>query len=193
MNILICGVGGQGTVLASRLLARIAMEKGLHARTAETIGMAQRGGSVVSHVRTGREIFSPMIPKGSADVILALAPAEAMRSFSYLQPGGAMVVNTTPIQPVTATLNGKPYDADVLLTSLQNTGAAVHLIDGRAVCDKCGSQKVLNTVMLTAAAKLGLLDITVDELRAAVLSGTKETFHALNLHAIDCVLKEVSL
>ena len=79
MNCLLCGVGGQGTVLASRLIAYAAMQKGLEVRTAETIGMAQRGGCVVSHVRTGDEIFSSLIPLGSADVIIAFEPAEAVR------------------------------------------------------------------------------------------------------------------
>ena len=78
-NVLVCGVGGQGTVLASRLIALAAMEKGMEARGAETIGMAQRGGSVVSHVRIGEEIHSPLIPYKAADVIIGFEPAEAVR------------------------------------------------------------------------------------------------------------------
>ncbi len=193
MDILICGVGGQGTVLASRLLARIAMEKGLMARTAETIGMAQRGGSVVSHVRTGEEIFSPLIPMGGADVILALEPAEASRCYPYLRQGGAMLINLTPIQPITASLAGQPYNADVMIRSLQKTHAKVRTLDGDAICRACGSPKVLNTAMLAAAVKLGLLDCTADELKAAILHGTKEKFHALNLRTIDYVLEEAAL
>ncbi|HPF87688.1 MAG TPA: indolepyruvate oxidoreductase subunit beta [Candidatus Limiplasma sp.] len=193
MDILICGVGGQGTVLASRLLAWIAMEKGLTARTAETIGMAQRGGSVVSHVRTGHVIFSPMIPIGGADVILALEPAEAVRCYPYLKQGGAMLINTTPIQPITASLAGKPYDAQAMIDSLTATHADVHLLDGPAVCAACGSPKALNTAMLATAVKLGLLDVTLEELRAAIISRTREKFHALNLRAIDYVTEEATL
>ena len=81
-NVLLCGVGGQGTVLASRLIALAAMEKGMEARGAETIGMAQRGGSVVSHVRIGGEIYSPMIPHKGADVMIGFEPAEAVRCLS---------------------------------------------------------------------------------------------------------------
>ena len=92
-NCLLCGVGGQGVVLASKLIAYAAMEKGMFVRTSETIGMAQRGGSVVSHVRVGEEIHSPMIPKGSADVLLAFEPAEAVRNLSYLKKGGIVIVN----------------------------------------------------------------------------------------------------
>ena len=84
-NCLLCGVGGQGVVLASRLIAYAAMEKGNFVRTAETIGMAQRGGSVVSHVRIGDEIYSPQVPVGSADVILAFEPGEAVRCLPYLK------------------------------------------------------------------------------------------------------------
>ena len=94
-NVLLCGVGGQGTVLASRLIALAAMEKGMEARGAETIGMAQRGGSVVSHVRIGGEIYSPMIPHKGADVMIGFEPAEAVRCLPYLKKGGCVAVSYT--------------------------------------------------------------------------------------------------
>ena len=89
---LLCGVGGQGTVLASRIIAAAAMAKGLNAKTAETIGMAQRGGSVVSHVRTGRNIASPLIPMGKDDVLIGFEPGEAAANLEYLKNGGALIV-----------------------------------------------------------------------------------------------------
>ena len=89
-NILLSGVGGQGTVLASKLIAAAALAKGLTVHTAETIGMAQRGGCVVSHVRIGENVYSPLIPKGTADVIIAFEPAEAVRVASYLKKGGTI-------------------------------------------------------------------------------------------------------
>ena len=88
-DILICGVGGQGTVLASRVLAAAAMEAGHPVHSAETIGMAQRGGSVTSHVRVGEDAFSPLIPLGGADLLMAFEPAEAVRNLPYLRPEGA--------------------------------------------------------------------------------------------------------
>ena len=106
-NCLLCGVGGQGVILASKLIAYAAMEKGMSVRTSETIGMAQRGGSVVSHVRIGEKTYSPMIPKGSADVLLAFEPAEAVRSLPYLKAGkeeGCVIVNRKAVQPVTSAL-----------------------------------------------------------------------------------------
>ena len=88
INIILCGVGGQGTVLASKILASAAGARGESAHTAETIGMAQRGGSVVSHVRIGEDAYSPLIAKGCADTIIAFEPAEAVRAFPYLKKGG---------------------------------------------------------------------------------------------------------
>lgn len=114
-NCLLCGVGGQGVVLASKLIAYAALDKGMFVRTTETIGMAQRGGSVVSHVRMGEEIHSPMIPKGQADVILAFEPAEAVRSLPYLREGGMLIVNRKAVKPVTATLGGGQYDGHEML------------------------------------------------------------------------------
>ena len=95
-SFILAGVGGQGTVLASKLLAFAAMEQGLAVRTAETIGMAQRGGSVVSHVRVGAS-HSPMVPLGGADAVIGFEPAEAVRALPYLKKGGAAVVSVKAV------------------------------------------------------------------------------------------------
>ena len=113
MNILLCGVGGQGTVLASKLLAQCAIDRGVPAHTAETIGMAQRGGCVVSHVRIG-EAYSPLIPEHTADLIIAFEPAEAVRCLNYLKPNGAVIVNRRAIKPVTDSLSGHYSGEDML-------------------------------------------------------------------------------
>ena len=109
-DILLCGVGGQGTVLASKLIAAAAMREGHTVHSAETIGMAQRGGSVTSHIRIGEDIGSPLIPFGSADMILAFEPAEAVRNLHYLKPDGIVIVNRTPVRPTTESLNETGYD-----------------------------------------------------------------------------------
>ena len=103
-DILICGVGGQGTVLASRVLAAAAMAEGSPVHSAETIGMAQRGGSVTSHVRIGDRAFSPLIAPGQADMLLAFEPGEAVRNLRYLRRDGIAVVNTAASRPVTESL-----------------------------------------------------------------------------------------
>lgn len=108
-NIILTGVGGQGTVLASKLIAAATMKKGLPVMSAETIGMAQKGGAVFSHLRIGEGVRSPMIRRGTADLLLAFEPAEAVRMLPYLKKDGMVVVNSHPIMPVTAALKGTDY------------------------------------------------------------------------------------
>lgn len=127
INVLLCGVGGQGTVLAAKVLAQAAQSKGWHVRTAETIGMAQRGGSVTSHVRmgdTGELVDAPLVSRASADLIVAFEPGEAARSLPYLAPGGTLVTATMAVQPVTAALAGAPYRAADVLAALEAAFAA---------------------------------------------------------------------
>lgn len=186
-NILLCGVGGQGTVLASKLIAFAAMEKGMQVRSAETIGMAQRGGSVVSHVRIGDQIHSPLLPKGSADVIIAFEPAEAVRCISYLKKNGTIIVNQKAVRPVTASLQGTYTDSSEMLEYLKANAGQVTVIDGDAYCEACGSSKVLNIVLLAAASGSGALEITVEELKSAICKRLLEKLHSLNLKAVDLV------
>lgn len=180
-NILICGVGGQGVVLTSKLLAKAAMAKGLFARTAETIGMAQRGGSVVSHVRVG-ESFSPLIPKGSADVILALEPAEAVRCLSYLRPGGAVVASRKAVKPVTAALSGGGYSAEEMLSYLQSKAKLI-AVDTEGICREAGSDRAANMAILGAAAAGGALGFDLAEIEA-VLEELGGKFLPVNLRAL---------
>lgn len=123
INVLLAGVGGQGTVLAAKVLAQAALARGWQVRTAETIGMAQRGGNVTSHVRMGsegEEVLSSLITPGTADMVIALEPGEAARALPYLAPGGVLVTATTAIQPVTAALASQPYRAGDVVTALEN-------------------------------------------------------------------------
>ena len=162
-NVLLSGVGGQGTVLAAKVLAQAAQDKGWQVRTAETIGMAQRGGNVVSHVRmgdAGEEVFAPLLA-------------------------------TTAIQPVTAALSDKPYRADNVLASIERslagTGARFVAVDDVALTDAVGSRKVLNSVLLASALKEGRIALDLDDLRRALEECVKPRFVALNLAAVDAV------
>ena len=196
-NVLLTGVGGQGTVLAAKVLAQAAQAKGWQVRTAETIGMAQRGGSVVSHVRmgdTGEEVIAPLVAKGTADMIIAFEPAEAARVLPYLAPDGVMVSATTSIQPITAALSSEPYLAKATVTSLEkrlNVRAAAParfvLVDDEAVLSQVGNRKALNTVLLAFALKTGHLPLSLDDLRDAIRACVKPRFVELNLAAIDLV------
>lgn len=183
-NCLLCGVGGQGVVLASRLIAYAAMEQGDFVRTTETIGMAQRGGSVVSHVRAGEEVHSPLIPAGGADVILAFEPGEAVRCLPYLKEGGLVITNSRIVKPVTASLGGSSYSGGEMLGYLKKKAGQMIVVDGDEICRRAGSAKVLNVALLGAAAKSGALGISMDEMLEAVRKNVKEKYIALNEKAL---------
>lgn len=196
-NVLLTGVGGQGTVLAAKVFAQAAQAKGWQVRTAETIGMAQRGGSVVSHVRmgdNGEEVIAPLVAKGTADMIIAFEPAEAARVLPYLAPDGVMVSATTSIQPITAALSTEPYLAEATIASLRGrlNGCAAAparfvLVDDEAVLSQVENRKALNTVLLAFALKTGHLPLSLDDLRDAIRACVKPRFVELNLAAIDLV------
>lgn len=182
---LLCGVGGQGIVLASKLIAASAMEKGMLVRTAETIGMAQRGGCVVSHVRYGDKVNSSMIPVGGADVIIAFEPAEAVRNLAYLKKNGTVIVNKKAVMPVTASLGGSSYSGEEMLDYLRKNVKNLVVADGDRICAECGSPKVLNVALLACAANSGALGISVDELKNAIGNRVNPKFRELNFKAVD--------
>lgn len=181
---LLCGVGGQGTVLASRILASAAMEEGLFARTAETIGMAQRGGCVVSHVRIGEDVPSPLIPFGQADVILGFEPGEAVRCLPYLKPDGMMIVCKKAIQPVTASLSGGNYDGDAMIAYLQEKVGRCIIIDGEEICRECGSEKVLNVALVGAVIQSGILGLNLKSVESVIAAKLKPAFMKQNQKAL---------
>ncbi len=192
LNIMLTGVGGQGTVLAAKVLAQAAQDKGWNVRTAETIGMAQRGGSVVSHVRMGNdgeEVHSPLIAKGTADLIVAFEPAEGARVLPYLAPTGALVTATSAIQPVTAALSINPYRGarviELLVNAFESSPDRLIVVPDAALLKRAGSRKVLNTVLLASAISTGQLPLSIDDLRDAVRTCVKPAFVGLNLKAID--------
>ena len=189
-NIILCGVGGQGTVLASRLISAAAMKKGLPVMSAETIGMAQRGGSVFSHLRIGEDIYSPMIGPGEADLILAFEPAEAVRMMPYLRKGGQVVVSSRAVQPVTATLSGASYDPQVMLDYLEKNVDHLMIIDADQALKAVGSSKVLNLILLGAAIRSGALGFSREDMRQAITDRIPLRFHELNFRALDYVPEE---
>lgn len=182
-DIVLCGVGGQGTVLASKLLAAAAMGRGLPVKTAETIGMAQRGGSVFSHVRIG-ESSSPLIGLGRADHLVAFEPAEAARQLKYLRSGGTAVVATRPIVPSSALTGGPAYDLTGIMEYMRATVYSLVLVDVSSAVRELGSSKCLNVVLLGALAQTGTLELTMQDLERAVRNLVPERFLDLNLRAL---------
>ncbi len=186
-NIVLCGVGGQGTVLASKLIAAAAMKKDIPVMSAETIGMAQRGGSVFSHIRMGEGLYAPMIAKGTADIIIGFEPGEAVRQLPYLREGGQVIVSQRAIMPVTATLSGTPYSGGEMTTYLKERIPNLIIVDTERACRKIGSPKVLNLLLLGAAIHSGALGLNEDEIKDAVRERLPERFHELNFRALAYV------
>lgn len=154
INVSIAGIGGQGSVLAARILAQAAEEKGWQVRSAETIGMAQRGGDVMSHVRMGNEgeeVFSPLPAKGSVDVLIALEPGEAARSLPYLKEDGLLVVASSGIAPVMANFKRQTYDPRTLLEDMRAAGVKMIVVDDQELIRRAGEPKALNVMMLAYA------------------------------------------
>lgn len=184
-NIILCGVGGQGTVLASRLIAAAAMKKNYSVMSAETIGMAQRGGSVVSHIRIGEDLYSPMIAEGTADLLLGFEPGEAVRMLPYLKKNGQVVVSSRGIMPVTTALSGAVYDSGEMISYLKEQTPRLLVVDTKKACREIGSSKILNTLLLGAAIHSGALGLSEEEIRDAIRERVNEKFHALNFQALE--------
>ena len=186
-NILLCGVGGQGTVLASKLLAAAAMARDIPVMSAETIGMAQRGGSVFSHLRMGGELYSPMIAKNSADIIIGFEPAETVRMLPYLKKDGYIVTSSKPIVPATSSLKGSAYNGAEMIDYLREHVKNLIVVDAESACRERGSAKVLNMVLLGAAIRTGVLDLTEEDIKRAVDTMVNPKFRELNFEALDYV------
>lgn len=178
-DILLCGVGGQGTVLAAKILAAAAMNAGEEAHSAETIGMAQRGGPVTSHVRIG-ESYSPLIPEGKADILMAFEPAEAVRNLHYLSKDGIVIVNKAPVKPVTESLHDTGYDGSEM----------IEYLNGKCHCivmdsDELASAKFLNIAMLGTAAGTGRLGFTKEQLLDEIKQRVPARFLEANVEAFE--------
>lgn len=188
-DIILCGVGGQGTVLASKLTAAASMAKGLEVRSAETIGMAQRGGSVMSFLRIG-DSSTPLIKSGCADLIIGFEPAETVRVLRYLKKGGTVITSDRAMMPVTAALKGSDYKGSQMTDYLKGLegsyiGKLVIVNTDDALKD-LGSPKVMNMVLLGAAARGAYLGpVTIDDIKNALVKKVKPQFHELNFKALE--------
>ena len=183
-NILLCGVGGQGTILASRLIASAAMAKGIPIKTAETIGMAQRGGSVFSHVRIGEGTNAPLIAKGDVDLIIGFEPGETVRQLPFLRKGGAVVVSRRAVMPVSAMIGQSSYDAEAMIRYLEEHVEHLTVVDADRAAEELGSARTLNVVLLGAALASGELGLTEEDLEGAIRERVPERFRDLNMRAL---------
>ena len=185
-NILICGIGGQGTVLASKLIAAAAMDEGYTAHSAETIGMAQRGGSVTSHVRLGDAALSPLIPLGAADLMIAFEPSEAVRNLKYLKKDGFVIVNSVPVKPIWP--GGSDYDGRAETDFLRSRCRCL-VVSSDEICAPLGSAKFFNVAVLGIAAGTGELGLREETIVNEILRIVPERFHEKDLAAFEAGLK----
>ncbi|MBR5365675.1 MAG: indolepyruvate oxidoreductase subunit beta [Clostridia bacterium] len=184
-NIMIVGVGGQGTLLASKILGRAAMDSGLDVKVSEVHGMSQRGGSVVTYVRVGDEVYSPVIGKGDADVILSFEILEAARWLPHLKPGGTIVTSTQEINPMPVITGAAEYPAG-LAENMKALGVDVRAYDAPAIAAEAGSARASNVAMIGLAADV--LGFDLDVLRAAVAACVPQKALDVNLRAFDSAI-----
>jgi indolepyruvate ferredoxin oxidoreductase beta subunit len=153
LNIMIVGVGGQGTLLASRVLGTVALKKGFDVKVSEVHGMSQRGGSVVTYVKMGEKVYSPLIEKGEADVILAFEQLEALRWVDYLSPEGRLITNDQKIDPMPVIM-GKAKYPESIISKLAENVKNLSSTDALKIAKECGNNKAVNMVLVGMMAAL---------------------------------------
>jgi len=182
-NFLLAGVGGQGTILASDVLAEVALASGFDVKKSEVHGMAQRGGSVNTHVRWNFDrVYSPLIGLGEADVLLVFEEAEALRYAEYLKPDGVAIVNQDAIKPITVTSGGAHYPSEEEVTSIYSAMTdRFHLIPGTALAQELGNARAANVILLGALSTF--LEIPTDTWLAVIEGRVPSKYRALNRQA----------
>lgn len=178
VNILIVGVGGQGTLLASKFLGLVAQIIGKDVKVSEVHGMSQRGGSVVTCVKIGDEVFSPVIDLAEADIMLSFEQLEAARYISYLKKGGSIITSTQKIDPMSVVLGQAEYP-DNVLPALEKSGANVIALDALTVAQECGSQKAVNIVLCGVLSKI-IDDVTEEQWIEALKATVPAKLYEIN-------------
>lgn len=193
INLIVAGVGGQGSILASHIIAAAAIKEGLRARVGETFGAAMRGGAVASHVKIGKEIASPLIPKGGAEIILALEPLEGLRTaVNFLKKGGLVITNTHQWLPVDVNIGRAKYPTmEEIKKAVKKLGGKTVEIDGTAIAQQAGNVRTMNSVMIGALAATGLLPFSIDALREAVKENVPPKTIDVNLKAFELGLEKM--
>jgi indolepyruvate ferredoxin oxidoreductase beta subunit len=179
-NILIVGVGGQGTLLTSRVLADVVVQMGYDVKVSEVHGMAQRGGSVVTQVRYGEKVYSPIIKKGDADILLAFEKIEAARWLDFLKPEGMVIINDEQIDPLPV-LSGKMKYPQNITDKIKDKIKTAHLIDASAIAEKCGEKRAANVVLVGVLSKA--IGLPAEEVEKAIAAHVPSKALQVNLEA----------
>ena len=181
-NIMIVGVGGQGSLLASKLLGRLLMNEGYDVKVSEVHGMSQRGGSVVTYVRYGERVYSPIIDKGEADFIISFEKLEAARYAQYLKIGGSIIVNAQEIEPMPVITGAAVYPHTVL-ENLSAKGIAIDEIDALTLALEAGTAKAVNIVLMGRLSKL--MPIPKEKWIDAINQTVAPKFAQMNIKAFE--------
>ncbi|MBR3968969.1 MAG: indolepyruvate oxidoreductase subunit beta [Clostridia bacterium] len=181
-NVMIVGVGGQGSLLASKLLGRLLIDEGYDVKVSEVHGMSQRGGSVVTYVRFGDKVYSPIITEGEADFIISFEKLEAARYAKYLNKDGLIVVNTQQIDPMPVIIGAAEYPENVL-EELTAKGLNVQAFDALTLAEQAGSSKAVNIVLMGKVAKQ--FGISYDKWITAIENTVAPKFIEMNKKAFD--------
>lgn len=181
-SIMIVGVGGQGTLLSSRLLGKVLCDKGYDVKVSEVHGMSQRGGSVVTYVKYGQKVYSPVIELGEADIIISFEQLEAGRWLPYLKKDGTVITNTQKIDPMPV-ITGNVQYPDSIISDIKNAGVTVKALDALSLAETAGTAKAANLVLLGVCARL--TDIEKDVWIKAIEDTVPEKFLEVNLKAFD--------
>ena len=181
-SIMIVGVGGQGTLLSSRLLGKVLCDKGYDVKVSEVHGMSQRGGSVVTYVKYGQKVYSPVIELGEADIIISFEQLEAGRWLPYLKKDGTVITNTQKIDPMPVITGNVKYP-DSIISDIKNTGVTVKALDALSLAETAGTAKAVNLVLLGVCARL--TDIEQDVWTKAIEATVPEKFLEVNLKAFN--------
>jgi indolepyruvate ferredoxin oxidoreductase, beta subunit len=185
-NILITGVGGQGVILMSELLGQTAVRSGLRVRGSEVLGMAVRGGPVVSMIRFGDEIEGPLIPIGKGDVLIAMEPAEGLRNIAYLAKSGAIILNTQKIIPPMVSIGASTYpDLETMIEKLKTLSSRLISLDADKMAQKAGSIQTVNIVLLGALFGLGNIPIKKETMKETIKAHFPEKTAPVNLKAFE--------
>jgi indolepyruvate ferredoxin oxidoreductase beta subunit len=184
-NLVICGVGGQGSILSSHIVGEAAIRDGYHVRVAETYGAAMRGGAVMGQIRIGREVQEPLIPTDKADALVALEPLEALRrGVRYLNPSGLALFNTRQLAPIDVNLGRARYPTlDQIAQKLRVLTKEVISIDGTSLAEKAGGARTLNVVMIGALTGTGVFPVSQKSLETAIVERVPPGTQDMNLEA----------
>ena len=192
LDIIICGVGGQGVVLMSELLGNAAVRDGIEVKGSEVLGMAQRGGSVFSNIRLGSGAYAPLTPEGKCDVLIALEPSEALRNANYLSKSSLVVINSRRVIPFTVFLGQGSYpDLKEILDKLNQVSDRVVTLDAVKLAEKAGSLQSANVVMLGALFGTGLMPIKAETAKAVIQARFPARATEVNIKAFDLGYQEV--